>query len=242
MKVVIAPATSNWASIAMAGAQARTLLARVQPDFDISNSVFPHMRIRQGTIGGVAARVARISFTGELQYELSVPARYASSLMTLLLTPAGDFNPRPIGLEAWLRLRLEKGYLHIGSDTNGRTTPLDVGMADIVAKREDDFIGKRSLTLAFATSHEREQLVGLLSLDEAPQVGGASSLTGSLKATLPDRRIRHLSMLQPVRRAIHWACPDRTRPCSPRGDGVHLSRWHPGPMPNLEPDLLRSRQ
>jgi sarcosine oxidase subunit alpha len=172
MKVAISPVTSNWASIAIAGPQARALLEGLEPDFDVSNSAFPHMQIREGTLGGVTARVARISFTGELQYELSVPARYASSLMTFLLTEGDALKPRPIGLEAWLRLRLEKGYLHLGSDTNGRTTPLDVGMADIVAKRKDDFIGKRSLTLPFATSPEREQLVGLISLEGALEVGG----------------------------------------------------------------------
>jgi sarcosine oxidase subunit alpha len=116
--------------------------------------------------------VARISFTGELQYEIWVPARYAASLVEALLTPQGDLKPRPVGMEAWLRLRLETGYLHLGSDTNGRTTPLDVGMAGIVAKRTDDFIGKRSLKLAFATSPEREQLVGLVALDGTLQVGG----------------------------------------------------------------------
>jgi sarcosine oxidase subunit alpha len=75
-------------------------------------------------------------------------------------------------MEAWLRLRLEKGYLHVGSDTNGRTTPLEVGMASIVAKRQDDFIGKRSLQLAFAFSPEREQLVGLRALDGTLEAGG----------------------------------------------------------------------
>ena len=172
MKVAVSVVTSNWASIAIAGPQARILLARLEPNFDISNEAFPHMEIREGDIGGVPARVARISFTGELQYEISVQARYASSLLKTLLSPQGDLNPRPVGMEAWLRLRLEKGYLHLGSDTNGRTTPLDVGMAGIVAKRKDDFIGKRSLSLAFATSPEREQLVGLLALEGSLQVGG----------------------------------------------------------------------
>ncbi|MBL8266537.1 glycine cleavage T C-terminal barrel domain-containing protein, partial [Steroidobacter sp.] len=172
MKVSISPVTSNWASIAVAGPRARALLARLQPDFDISNHAFPHMQIREGKIGGVTARVARISFTGELQYEISVQARYAASLLSCLLAAETDVEPRMIGLEAWLRLRLEKGYLHVGSETNGRTTPLDVGMGGIVAKRQDDFIGKRSLGLAFATSVEREQLVGLQALDGALHAGG----------------------------------------------------------------------
>jgi sarcosine oxidase subunit alpha len=172
MRVAISPVTSNWASIAVAGPRARELLGRLEPNCDISNAAFPHMHIRECEIGGVAARVARVSFTGELQYEISVPARFGESLVGVLLGGGGDLKPAVIGLEAWLRLRLEKGYLHIGSDTNGRTTPLDVGMGNIVMKRRDDFIGKRSLSLPFASSSEREQLVGLIALEGALEVGG----------------------------------------------------------------------
>jgi sarcosine oxidase subunit alpha len=84
-----------------------------------------------------------------------------------------------------MRLRLEKGYLHLGSDTNGRTTPLDIGMAGIVAKRKDDFIGKRSLSLSFATSAEREQLVGLIALDGTLEVGGRILTAGKVQPPCP---------------------------------------------------------
>ena len=181
LRVAVSPVTSSWASIAIAGPEARALLARLEPDFDISNEAFPHMQIRQGQIAGVDARVARISFTGELQYEIAVPARYGASLLESLLTPAADVRPRLVGIEAWMRLRLEKGYLHVGSDTNGRTTPLDVGMAAAVRKRADDFIGKRSLSLAFATSPEREQLVGLIASEGILQVGGRVLSPGCLR-------------------------------------------------------------
>jgi sarcosine oxidase, subunit alpha len=185
MRVAISPVTSSWASIAIAGPQSRVLLSRLEPNFDLPNETFPHMGIREGVIGGVSARVARISFTGELQYEISVPARYASSLMESLLAPEGELKPCVVGIEAWMRLRLEKGYLHLGSDTNGRTTPRDVGMAGIVAKRKDDFIGKRSLTLAFATSPEREQLVGLIALQGTLEVGGRILASGHVKPPCP---------------------------------------------------------
>jgi sarcosine oxidase subunit alpha len=185
LKVAVSPVTSNWASIAIAGPRSRDLLASLEPNFDISNTAFPHMEIREGEVGGAPARVARISFTGDLQYEISVPARYASSLVEFLLATHGDMRPRVIGLEAWLRLRLEKGYLHLGSDTNGRTTPLDVGMAGIVAKRKDDFIGKRSLSLAFATSPEREQLVGLVPLEGKLEVGGRILASNYAKPPCP---------------------------------------------------------
>jgi sarcosine oxidase subunit alpha len=160
-RVAISVVTSSWATFAIAGPFARVLLERLEPDFDVSGGAFPHMAFREGLVSGVRARVARVSFTGELQYELSVPARYAKSLMQSLLAAAGSIMPKPVGMEAWLRLRLEKGYIHVGSETNGRTTPIDLGMSREIAKRSDDFIGKRSLNLSFARSAQREQLVGL---------------------------------------------------------------------------------
>jgi sarcosine oxidase subunit alpha len=172
MRVAVSPVTSNWAAVAIAGPKARQLLQRLGPDFDISGEAFPHMEFREGTLTGVPARVARISFTGELQYEISVPARYTAALLRALLANDAELAPRPVGLEAWLRLRLEKGYIHLGSDTNGRTTALDVGMGGIAARRKDDFIGKRSLSLPFALSAEKEQLVGLTALAGSLQVGG----------------------------------------------------------------------
>src|SRR5262249_22703629 len=151
MRVAISSVTSQWASIAIAGPRARVLLARLEPDFEISNEAFPHMQVREGQAAGVTARVARVSFTGELQYEVSVAARYAASLIECLLAHEADLKPRLIGIEAWMRLRLEKGYLHAGSDTNGRTTPLDVGMAGIVSKRSGEFLGKSALRLSLSS-------------------------------------------------------------------------------------------
>jgi len=170
-RVAIAQVTSNWASIAIAGPKARELLMRLEPGFDASGKAFAHMEFREGPVAGIPARVARISFTGELQFEISVPARYAGALMQSLLAETA-LTPLPIGMEAWLRLRLEKGYIHLGSDTNGRTTPLDLGMGDIVSKRKDDFIGKRSLELSFAVDVRREQLVGLIATRGVLETGG----------------------------------------------------------------------
>ena len=210
MKVAISPVTSNWGTIALAGPQARDLLGRLKPDFDISNEAFPHMQIREGEIAGVAARIARISFTGELQYEISVPARYTASLLESVLASSGTLKPRAVGMEAWMRLRLEKGYLHLGSDTNGRTTPLDVGMANIVAKRQDDFIGKRSLSLAFATSPEREQLVGLVALEGTLRVGGRILSPGHTRPPCPTQGYVTSACFSPsVRESIGLALIER---------------------------------
>jgi hypothetical protein len=152
MRVAIAPVTSQWAALALSGPYARDLLARLEPETDISAAGFPHMCYRETRLAGVPTRVARVSFTGELQYEISVPARYGASLLERVLELGKDYGARPVGMEAWLRLRLEKGYLHLGSDTNGRTTPLDIGMGGIIAKKPVDFIGKRALDLPFIYS------------------------------------------------------------------------------------------
>ncbi|WP_372803195.1 2Fe-2S iron-sulfur cluster-binding protein [Paracoccus seriniphilus] len=171
MAVAIAPVTSNWAAIALAGPKARDLLARLGPDFDISGEAFAHMQFREGSIGGVPARVARVSFTGELQYEIAVPARYGHALMQAALREGADLGATGIGMEAWLRLRLEKGYLHLGADTNGRTTPLDIGMGGVVKKKAADFIGKRALSLPFNALENREELVGLKPVDVPIRIG-----------------------------------------------------------------------
>lgn len=185
MKVAISPVTSNWASIAIAGPKARALLERLEPDFDVSTDAFRHMEFREGMLDGILARVARISFTGELQYEITVQSRYADALLQRLVADDANLSPRLVGMEAWMRLRLEKGYIHVGAETNGRTTPLDVGMGGIVSKRKDDFLGKRSLSLTFATSTEKEQLVGLKALDGVLEIGGRIMADGHSSAPCP---------------------------------------------------------
>jgi sarcosine oxidase, subunit alpha len=185
MQVAVSPVTMNWASIAIAGPRARDLLRRLEPNFDTSSTTFPHMAVRVGTVGAARARVARISFTGELQYEIAVPARFGAALMQSLVAAEAGLIPRPVGMEAWLRLRLEKGYLHVGSEINGRTTPLDIGMCSEVSKRQGDFIGKRSLGMAFAKSIDREQLVGVVTLDGTLQVGGRILSPGYCRPPCP---------------------------------------------------------
>ncbi len=103
------------------------------------------MSLRQGRFAGATARLYRVSFSGELGYEINVPARYGATLWAELMKNGADFGVTPYGLEAVLLLRLEKGYLHVGADTDGTTTPADVGWGEIAAKKKADFIGKRSL-------------------------------------------------------------------------------------------------
>ena len=181
MRVSIAPVTSNWAVVALAGPRARELLARLKPDIDISTDSFPHMHFREARFCGAPAWIARVSFTGELQYEISVPARFGDAFLQRAIDLGAELQGRPVGMEAWLRLRLEKGYVHLGADTNGRTTPLDIGMVGIAARKADDFIGKRALSLPYNRAEDREELVGLKPLYGEIEIGGRILQPGAEK-------------------------------------------------------------
>jgi sarcosine oxidase subunit alpha len=167
MKVALAPVTSNWATIAFSGPRSRELLGALAPDIGLDGGGLPYLGILAGSSAGVPFRVARVSFTGELQFEVSVPSRFGAALWRQALHAGRRFGALPVGMEAWLRLRIEKGYIHIGTDTDGRTTPGDLGLGAAIARKAADFIGKRSLSLAYPSGRDREQLVGVKA------VGGA---------------------------------------------------------------------
>jgi sarcosine oxidase subunit alpha len=161
LDVHIADLTTAWAAVAVAGPRARDVLQRLAIDVDLSAASFPHMAIREGTIEGVPGRILRVSFSGELQYEVQVPSAYGDSFWRRLMEAGAGFGVTPIGVEAWLRLRLEKGYIHVGSDTDGTTTPDDVGFGALADRKPGDFAGRRSLSRPAMRRDDREQLVGL---------------------------------------------------------------------------------
>ena len=173
LEVFVSPVTTQWATFAVAGPRARQLLARFRTDIAFDWRSMPHMSLREGKFAGVPARLYRVSFSGELGYEINVPARYGPALWTELLKAGTDFGVTPYGVETVLLLRLEKGYLHVGVDTDGTTAPADVGWGAIAAKRKSDFIGKRSLARPDNQRADRLQLVGLTDAEAALLVPGA---------------------------------------------------------------------
>ncbi|HEY0682754.1 MAG TPA: sarcosine oxidase subunit alpha family protein [Steroidobacter sp.] len=178
LDLVLMPVTSQWAVLTLAGASARALLQQFPSDIDFSAAAFPHMSFREGRIGGRRARVQRVSFTGELSYEISVPADEAEELWQELMQRGAQFGITPIGLEAWLILRLEKGFLHVGSDTDGTTNPLDLGFGPMIQKKVGDFVGRRSLMRAHDQATSRRQFVGLEVLTTGSSlVAGAHIIT-----------------------------------------------------------------
>jgi sarcosine oxidase, subunit alpha len=173
LEAFVTPVTTQWATFTVAGPRARQLLARFRTDIAFDWRSMPHMSMRRGHFAGVPARLYRVSFSGELGYEINVPTRYGASLWSQLLKAGADFGVIPYGVETVLLLRLEKGFLHVGVDTDGTTSPADVGWGEIAAKRKSDFIGKRSLSRRDNLRADRRQLVGLAAVDGSALTPGA---------------------------------------------------------------------
>ncbi|MEP4768596.1 MAG: aminomethyltransferase family protein, partial [Roseibium sp.] len=151
MDVQLISTTESWAQYAVAGPNSRKLLQKiVDPEFDISNEAFPFMGCGNITVcGGLRARLFRISFSGELAFEIAVPSRYGDALMRRLMTEGEEFDVVPYGTEALGVMRIEKGHA-AGNELNGTTTALNLGLGKMVSKKKDS-IG--------STLSEREALV-----------------------------------------------------------------------------------
>jgi sarcosine oxidase subunit alpha len=162
LEVYCTSVTEQWSDAAIAGPKARDVLTALGTDLDLSPDAFPFMTFRDGTVGGIPARVARVSFTGELSYEVMVDARRGLELWEAAIAAGGPHGITPYGTEAMHLLRAEKGFVIVGQDTDGTVTPHDLGMGWIVRKDDSDFLGRRSLRRADTVRADRKQLVGLL--------------------------------------------------------------------------------
>jgi len=161
LDVVVNNATTQWATLTVSGPQARAVTGALLPGTDLSAERFPHMSALEGELDGIPYRLMRVSFTGELSFELSVPANYALAVWRGLLEAGAEMKIAPLGIEALDVLRTEKGFLEVGVDTDVTTSPLDVGWAEPIARKTADFIGKRSLSRPNDRRDDRLQLVGL---------------------------------------------------------------------------------
>ena len=136
-------------------------MQKISPSHDFSKEKFPHMSFQNVNIDNISCRVMRISFTGELCYEINVPSSYANSAWKKCIEAGKEFNITPYGTEAMHVLRAEKGFVIVGQETDGSITPVDLDMNWIVSKKKYDFIGKRALYRTDTIKEDRKQLVGL---------------------------------------------------------------------------------
>ena len=159
LKVWLTSITEQWATLAVAGPSARAVLETAGTDLDLSRESFPFMAVRTGRVAGFAAQVARVSFSGELAFEVSVPGYDGAALWAALVAAGAGKSITPYGLEALSVLRAEKGYLIVGQDTESDTTALDAGLGWMI-KVDRDYVGKRSLMRRDFQRPDRYQVVG----------------------------------------------------------------------------------
>ena len=175
LNVWLTSTTEQWAVAALQGPQSRAVLqqlinARLMYGVDISAEAMPHMAVVEGYFCGAPMRLFRVSFTGELGFEVNVPSERGPELWETLHDAGKGFGLCPYGTETMHVLRAEKGYIIVGQDTDGTVTPDDAGLSWAIGKNKPDFVGKRSLERAALNAPDRKQLVGLRVVDDPRQV------------------------------------------------------------------------
>ncbi len=165
LDVYLTSVTDHFATASLCGPNSKKILNKIIPDLDLSDVNFPHMSFKEVLIDKIKCRIMRISFTGELSYEINSPASYGEAIWQKCIEAGKEFNITPYGTETMHLLRAEKGFIIVGQDTDGTMTPIDLQMDWIVSKKKYDFIGKRSLYRSDTMKEDRKQLVGLLTED-----------------------------------------------------------------------------
>ncbi|MEM7728476.1 MAG: glycine cleavage T C-terminal barrel domain-containing protein, partial [Pseudomonadota bacterium] len=184
LRVSIVPVTEQWATLSINGPRARDLLERLRPGADISAKALRHMQAVETTLGELPARILRVSFTGELCFEVSVPAVEGAGLWRAAMTAGEGLGVLPFGVESLMVMRIEKGFAHIGSETDGDTLPDDLGYGRMVANKKSDCVGRRSTERVNARRPDRRQMVGLEPLDARQAIAvGANVLSVDGKRT-----------------------------------------------------------
>ena len=194
LRVRATSVTEQWATIAVVGPRSRDVLATLAPDLDVTVSAFPFMTWRDATVAGIPARVFRISFSGELAYEINVATWHGLAIWEAVMAAGAPFGITPYGTEAMHVLRAEKGYPIIGQETDGTVTPQDLGMDWVVSKTKA-FIGSRSHRRPENLRPDRKQLVGLLPLQPDRVLPEGSQLveTGADLGNPPVPMIGHVT-------------------------------------------------
>ena len=165
LDVYLTSITDHYATVSISGPNSKKIISKIIPELDLSDNKFSHMSFKNVMIGKIKCRVMRISFTGELSYEINVQSSYGKSVWEKCFEVGKEFNITPYGTEAMHLLRAEKGFIIAGQDTDGTMTPVDLQMNWIISKKKYDFIGKRSLYRSDTIRDDRKQLVGLLTDD-----------------------------------------------------------------------------
>jgi len=191
LNVNVVSTTEQWAGAAIAGPKSRSLLQKLFPDIDVANESLPFMGYVEGNLFGVHARIFRISFSGELAYEVNVESDNGNLMWEKIIEIGKEFAIQPYGTEALSTLRIEMGHV-AGSELDGRTIPYDNGLQGLVSKKKD-FIGKRSLNRKAFMEEDRQKVVGVVPLDKKTSIPEGSYLVKDANANLPNPKLGHVS-------------------------------------------------
>ena len=193
LDVWLTSTTEQWAVIALQGPKARAVIEPFVEGIDLSPESFPHMAVREGTICGVPTRLFRVSFTGELGFEVNVPAAYGRAVWEALWEAGQQHGITPYGTETMHVLRAEKGYIIVGQDTDGTITPMDAGLNWAIGKKKPDFVGKRSLERPDIVAEGRKQLVGLLTDDPNEVLEEGAQIVADPNEPIPMTMLGHVT-------------------------------------------------
>ncbi|PIA67187.1 sarcosine oxidase subunit alpha [Pseudomonas sediminis] len=193
LKVYFTSVTDHWATMTLSGPNSRKLLAKVT-DIDLDKDAFPFMSWKEGLVGGVPARVFRISFTGELSYEVNVQADYALGVWEQIIEAGKEFDLTPYGTETMHVLRAEKGFIIVGQDTDASVTPDDLNMGWCVGRTKPfSWIGKRGMNRDDCLREDRKQLVGLKPVNPNQVLPEGAQLVFDPKQSIPMQMVGHVT-------------------------------------------------
>tara|TARA_B100000963_G_scaffold51285_1_gene39408 strand:- start:2890 stop:5886 length:2997 start_codon:yes stop_codon:yes gene_type:complete len=191
LNVNVVSTTEQWAGAAIAGPKSRDMLAKLFPNLNVSNDALPFMGYVESDLFGVPARIFRISFSGELAFEVNVESNHGLFMWEKMMEIGEEFKNQPYGTEALSTLRIEMGHV-AGPELDGRTIPQDVLLDGLVSKKKD-FIGKNSLGKEAFTLENRQKIVGLIPIDRKSSIPEGSHLVADEKAKLPNPKLGHVS-------------------------------------------------
>lgn len=226
LDLFITPVGEQWAQIGIAGPKAREILKSLECNIDFSKEEFPFLCMRAGMLASMPVRIYRISFTGELSYEIATPSHHGLDMWERLLVAGEEHGICAFGTEALHIMRAEKGFIVIGDETDGQVTPLDLGLGWAISKKKFDFIGKRSLERPHLAAEGRLQLTGLFTEDASLVLpdGAYATATTAESPSKSLRTIGHVtsSYWSPtLGRSIAMALIENAR--QRRGESIEIS-------------------
>ena len=192
LNVYLTSVTDHYSTIAVVGPNSRRVLQKVGCSIDLEKESFPFMTVHSAELAGLPVQLFRVSFSGELAFEVNIDSNYALHMWRTLMEAGEEFDITPYGTETMHVLRAEKGFIIVGQDTDGSVNPVDLGMNWLLSK-DKDFLGKRSLSRPDAKRSDRKQLVGLLSLDNSTVVPEGAQLIEDPDAAPPVPMCGHVT-------------------------------------------------